>query len=275
MTNLTEKTKAEISDVANETIKSMLQHRSVRSFTDQAISPEILEAVLEAGRAVSTSNYMQSVSIIRITDREQRIKFHQASNGMSEEQYNQAIKEGKKLAHPYILECPEYLVFCMDNHRHSQIEPEAQLDWMEVVIISAVDAALFAQNVLSAAESLGLGGVYIGSMRNDIERAGDIINAPQHVVPLFGLCLGYPSDSSKNATTKPRLPLSVLVSENQYQPASEAQIDAFNQAVIDYYVSERGEGKHPDWKDQVKTSFAKPVRPQVMAYLNKQGFAKR
>lgn len=275
MTNLTKEAKAEISHVTNDTIKSMLEHRSVRDFTEEPISEEMLEAILEAGRAVSTSNYMQSMSVVRITDPQQRVKFHQVSNGMSEEDYNQAIAEGKKLAHPYVLEAPEYLVFCMDNHRHSQIEPEAQLDWIEVVIIAAVDVALYAQNVMAAAESLGLGGVYIGSMRNDIERAGEIINAPKHVVPLFGMCLGHPSDSPKNATTKPRLPLSVLVSENQYQPATEAQLDAFNQTVIDYYVEQRGEGEHPDWKAQVTKVFGSPVRPQVMDYLNKQRFAKR
>lgn len=275
MTNLTKETKAEISQVTNATVETMLEHRSVRDYTDEPISTEMLEAVLEAGRAVSTSNYMQSVSVVRITDRQQRIKFHQISNGMSEEQYHEAIAEGKKLAHPYVLEAPEYLVFCMDTHRHSQIEPEAQLDWIEVLIIAAVDVALYAQNVMAAAESLGLGGVYIGSMRNDIERAGEVIKAPKHVVPLFGMCLGHPSDSPKNATTKPRLPLSVLVSENEYQPATEAQIEDFNQAVIDYYVEQRGEGTHPDWKDQVKKVFGGPVRPHVMDYLNKQGFAKR
>ncbi|MBE8424893.1 nitroreductase family protein, partial [Leptospira borgpetersenii serovar Balcanica] len=48
----------------NSTLEAMLSHRSVRSFTDEPISAEMLEAVLEAGRAVSTSNYMQSVSVI-------------------------------------------------------------------------------------------------------------------------------------------------------------------------------------------------------------------
>ena len=62
MTNLTKETKAEISHVTNDSIKSMLEHRSVRDFTDEPISEEMLEAILEAGRAVSTSNYMQSMS---------------------------------------------------------------------------------------------------------------------------------------------------------------------------------------------------------------------
>ncbi|UNK05808.2 oxygen-insensitive NADPH nitroreductase [Psychrobacter raelei] len=258
----------------NSTLDAMLSHRSVRSFTDEPISEQMLEAILQAGRAVSTSNYMQSVSVIRITDPEQRIKFHQISNGMTQEQYNQAKSAGKKLAHPYILECPEYLVFCMDNYRHHLVEPEAQLDWMEVVIISAVDVGLYAQNVMAAAESLGLGGVYIGSMRNDIERAGEVINAPKHVVPLFGMCLGHPSDAPVNATQKPRFPLSMLVSENQYTPATQQQIDAFNKEVKDYY-DKRGSQEHKAWEAQVTKTFATAVRPQVMPYLNKQGYAKR
>ncbi len=274
MTNLTHSTKADISDVTNSTLTAMLAHRSVRGFTEEPIAPNMLEAILEAGRAVSTSNYMQSVSVIRITDAAQRAKFHQISNGMSDDEYAQANHEGKKLAHPYILECPEYLVFCMDNYRHYQIDANAQLDWMEVVLISAVDAGLFAQNVLAAAESLGLGGVYIGSMRNDIQRAGEVINAPKHVLPLFGMCLGHPSDDPINDSQKPRFPLSVLVSENHYQPASQDDIDAFNQEVKDYYA-ERGSDHHPDWKAQVSKTFATPVRPHILPYMNAQGFAKR
>lgn len=274
MTNITEAAKQAKIKQMNSTLDSMLSHRSVRSFTDEPISPEMLEAVLEAGRSVSTSNYMQSVSVIRITDPEQRVKFHQISNGMTEEEYNQAKKEGKKLAHPYILECPEYLVFCMDNYRHYKVEPEAQLDWMEVILISAVDAGLFAQNVMSAAESLGIGGVYIGSMRNDIERAGDVINAPKHLVPIFGMCLGHPSDDPINAYQKPRFPLSVLVSENEYQPATQQQIDDFDKEVKDYYIK-RGSEDHQAWEAQVDKTFGTPIRPHVKDYLNKQGYGKR
>lgn len=256
------------------TLKTMLNHRSVRNFTDEPISPKMLEAILEAGRASSTSNYMGSVSIVRITDPEQRKKFHQISNGLSEEEYNQAVADGKELKHPYIIECAEYFVFCMDNHRHHKIDPESQLDWMEVVFIGTVDAGIMAQNIMAAAESLGLGGVYIGSMRNDIRRAGEVINAPKHVLPLFGMCLGHPSDTPETTLQKPRWSLSTLVSENTYQPVTEEQIEAFNNKVIEYY-NKRGEPNHKDWKEQVTKTFGGPVRPEVMAYVNEQGYAKR
>ena len=60
-------------------------------------------------------------------------------------------------------------MFCADFNKHYQLEPNAQLDWAEVSLIGAVDTGIAAQNVPLAAESLGLGGVYIGALRNNIE----------------------------------------------------------------------------------------------------------
>lgn len=257
----------------NATIETLLNHRSVRQFTDEPVRPEVLETLLEAGRAVSTSNYSQAVSVVRITDPELRTKFCQISNEMDEEAYQQALAEGKKLGHAYVETAPEFLVFCMDTHRHNQLVDGAQSDWVEVTLIAAVDVALFAQNVMTAAESLGLGGVYIGSMRNDVQRAGELINAPEHVMPLFAMCLGYPTEAAKEVGQKPRLPLSVLMSENQYRSPSADELNDYNNQVKAYYES-RGD-KSSDWQKHLAKTYGTPLRPDMMDYLNKQGFAKR
>ncbi|MCV5307300.1 nitroreductase NfsA, partial [Escherichia coli] len=83
----------------------------------------------------------------------------------------------------------------------------------EQLLIGVVDTALLAQNALIAAESLGLGGVYIGGLRNSIEAVTELLELPQHVLPLFGLCLGWPAD---NPDIKPRMPAAMLVHENRY-----------------------------------------------------------
>ncbi|MBS7772295.1 nitroreductase NfsA, partial [Klebsiella pneumoniae] len=105
--------------------------------------------------------------------------------------------------------------FCADFNRHLQICPDAQLGLAEQLLLGVVDTAMMAQNALIAAESLGLGGVYIGGLRNNIEAVTKLLKLPQHVLPLFGLCLGWPAD---NPDLKPRLPASILVHENSYQP---------------------------------------------------------
>ena len=70
--------------------------------------------------------------------------------------------------------------------------PEAELGLAEQLLLGVVDTALMAQNAFTAAESLGLGGVYIGGLRNNIESVTELLKLPKHVLPLFGLCLGWP-----------------------------------------------------------------------------------
>lgn len=254
------------------TLETLLDHRSIRKYTGEPISEEMLTAVLEAGRAVSTSSFLQACSIIRVIDPAKRTALRQISCDMSEEAYQQALAEGKRLGHGYVEDAAEYLIFCMDSKRHNQLA-SVQTDWTEVMIIGAIDAALMAQNVLAAAESLGLGGVYIGSLRNDIARASEVLGLPKHVVPLFGLCLGHPDMSSKiNQSQRPRLPLDVLVSTDTYQVASDETLADYNEVVKQYY---QGRGLDLDWKAQIAATFGEDVRPFMLEYLQSQGFAKR
>ena len=254
------------------TLQTLLNHRSVRKYTGEPISDEMLTAILEAGRAVSTSSFLQATSIIRVVDSTKRTQLRQISCDMTADDYEQALADGKKLGHGYVESCAEYLVFCMDAYRHHQLA-DVQTDWTEVTLIGAIDTALMAQNVLAAAESLGLGGVFIGSLRNDIERAGAVLGLPKHVVPLFGLCLGHPDWSSKiNQSQRPRLPLNVLVSTDTYQAPSDDVLSAYNEEVRGYY---QGRGLDLDWKAQIAATFGGEVRPFVLAYLQKQGFAGR
>lgn len=239
-------------------LDTALAHRSIRKFTEQPIAPELFDALIRAGQMASTSSFLQSVSVIRVTDKEKRKQIREVAAG------------GVPKGHHYVENCAEFLVFCVDAHRHHHFAPEAQTDWIEVLMVGAVDAALFAQNVLLTAESLGLGGVFIGGVRNDIQRVSDILQTPQHVIPLLGMCLGYPAHEPAQ---RPRLPVEAVLSENEYRPADEAVLQAYNQTVGDYYQGLRG--LDLDWDKQINDVFKGEIRPEMLAYLNKQGFAKR
>jgi len=154
--------------------------------------------------------------------------------------------------------------------RHHALDDTVQTDWTEVLLIGAIDAGIMAQNMVLTAESLGLGAVYIGSIRNDIARVGELLGLPEHVVPLFGVCLGHPD---QDPLQRPRLPLETLVSENRYCPAAKTVLEDYNETVKTYY-RERS-GKDLDWAQQVRNTLGRPVRPFMLDYLRKQGFAKR
>ena len=65
--------------------------------------------------------------------------------------------------------------------------------------------ALVSENVALAAEDMGYGIVYLGSLRNDVARVKEILDLPEYAFPLFGMAVGEPADD-ENGAPKPRLP---------------------------------------------------------------------
>ncbi len=62
----------------------------------------------------------------------------------------------------------------------------------EQLLVATIDTALMAQNVAIAAESEGLGLCYIGGIRNNPQDVSEILKLPEHVYPVFGMCLATP-----------------------------------------------------------------------------------
>ena len=240
----------------NSTIDTLMRHASVREFTSQGVSDSQREAILMAARATSSSSFLQLVSIIRITDGELRAQL--------------AHLAGEQ---PYVAGAAEFWVFCADFHRNSQIVPEAKTGYAEQLLIGCTDAALMAQSALTAAESLGLGGVFIGGLRNHPTEISQLLGIPPRVLPLFGLCLGHPVRAPQ---LKPRLPLAMLVHENRYQTTVDAQLLAeYDTTMQAYYASRSSNNKQQTWSGQIRAILSKESRPFMLDYLHAQGFILR
>lgn len=239
----------------NSTIQTILSHRSIRKFSTQPIDKAQLETIIQAGLAASSSSMLQVVSIIRVTDPEKRTLLAQYAG-------NQA----------YVENAAEFLVFCIDYQRHATINPKVQADFTELTLIGAVDSGIMAQNCLLAAESMGLGGVYIGGLRNNAQQVDELLELPENTAILFGMCLGHPEQSPE---IKPRLPAKVVVHENQYQPLKLEDIEVYDQTMHDYYASRSSNQKQSTWSEEVTTKLAGESRPHILPYLNKKGLAKR
>ena len=238
---------------SNPALPTALAHRSIRKFTAQSIAPEILETLIDAGRMASTSNNLQCVSIIRITDPAIRAGIRQAASDMA-----------------YVTDCAEFLLFCMDFYKAKSVFPEAQVDWTEVSVIGAMDTGIMAQNVLLAAESLGLGGVFIGALRNDIEAVAEWVDLPEYCVPLVGLCLGYPD---QDPPPKPRLPRDLMFFENRYVAPDKNLVAQYDAELRDYYLARSG--KALDWLYSIRKALGEAVRPHMLSFLQKQGLLKK
>ena len=244
----------------NPTIDLLHSHRSIRRFTDAPVPDDTLTTIVTAAQAAASSSFLQGVTIIRVTDGEKRAALREVAGGQR-----------------YVEDAPEFLVFCADLSRSMRCcemhGGTAARGLTEQFIIATVDTALYAQNLVVAAESVGLGICYIGALRNDPARVTEVLGLPQQVYPVFGLCLGYPDQDPE---VKPRLPVSVVLKENGYATEGEAaSIAAYDEEMRAYYAARTSNQKAQGWSEQMAGLLGREGRPHMLEFLRAQGFIKR
>ena len=244
----------------NETIDTILSHRSIRRFTDKSIDADILELLIQSGQAAASSSFIQAYSIIRVTDKKYREQIAEAAGGQQ-----------------YVNDAAEFLVFCADLKRiglackqHDAGELQGHT---EHFIAATVDVALVAQNVLLAAESIGLGGVFIGGIRNDPQLITDLLHLPDQVYPVFGMCLGWPD---VDPDVKPRFPFNNILHQNQYSINNlDRNIETYDKKMQAYYEARSTNNKATNWSTQTAQAIQLKQRPFMLEFLNKQGLLRK
>ncbi|QJP15788.1 NADPH-dependent oxidoreductase [Starkeya sp. ORNL1] len=196
----------------NDTIASQLDHRSVRAFLAEPLPDGTLEVLVAAAQSAPSSSNVQAWSVIAVEDPERRARLA-------------AIAGNQK----HIELAPIFLVFVADLSRVHRIAERAGattdgLDYTESFLIASLDAAFAAQNALVAAESLELGAVYIGALRNNAEEVARILGLPPRAFAVVGLVVGRP-DPAVLTDVKPRLPQDAVLHRDVYSTAREE--DAF------------------------------------------------
>jgi len=249
-------------DIAwNDCLTTLLSHRSIRSYRPQSLPVDTLELMVAAAQSAATSSNLQTWSVVAVEDTERKERLSQLAG-------NQA----------HIKQCPLFLVWLADLARlvyvaESRGLSSAGLDYLEMFVMATVDAALAAQNATVAAESLGLGTVYIGAMRNHPEAVASLLDLPPHVFAVFGLCVGYPES---DAAIKPRLPQSAVLHRESYKLSTQdAAISHYNEVMKAFYLKQQMHVPG-DWSEHSTKRVASPQslsgRDRLRAALNNLGF---
>lgn len=211
----------------NDTIRQLLSHRTIRAFLDRPVEEEKVQLILDAGRHASTSMGMQAFSIIRVKD--------------------EAIKKavGEITGQPYSAAAPEWFLIVLDLYRNRAIVEEEGKTFtgagdFYTFIQAFMDGAIAAQNMAVAAESLGLGICYFGSVFQDMKHLAALTKLPPLTFPLTGLGMGYPAVSPME---KPRLPAKVQVFTDHYKEEKSylAALKDYDREMAKYVDT-----RHPD-----------------------------
>jgi len=201
----------------NETIKLLLERGSLRNFTDKKVPPEIMQTILEAGVHAPTGGNLQPYSIIKIENKATTARLAKLCGEQN-----------------FIAEAPVNLLFCIDYHRlrrWAEIEtaPFTATGSFRHFWIGFQDTIIAAQNICTAADALGLGSVYIGTVMDRFREMRDMFELPKGVFPVVLLTLGYPK---AKPPVKKKLSVPVVVHDEKYHELDDA---ALKKAFDDKY----------------------------------------
>lgn len=189
-------------------MNTILEHRSIRKYKNEAIADEVMTRILEAGIRASTTGNMQLYSIINTSDAE-------IKKALAPAHFNQ----------PMVTQAPNVLTFCADFNRFKHwcrlSDAQPGYDNFLSFMTAAIDALLVAQNVTLAAEAEGLGICYLGTTTYNADKIIDVLKLPAGVVPVTTLTIGWPDEKPKLTD---RLPLESVLHQNVYSAYSDERI---------------------------------------------------
>jgi len=194
-------------------LHQVLLRRTHRRYADRAVPDGTVRLVLAAAFSASSKSDFQQASVIWLKQRDRRDRLAVLFPDM-----------------PWIGAAPVFLFFLGDARRLERLGElrghRADNGTLEGFFNATVDAALALQSCILAAETLGLGSCPISVLRNRIDEVAAILDLPDKVFPVAGLCLGYPAQTGFISM---RLPLDATVHIDRYDDGGlAAAVDAYD-----------------------------------------------
>jgi len=186
--------------IDNKVIQTMLEHKSIRKYSDKLPSNEIVKTIVRAGQQAPFASQYYSLLLSRNMER-----------------------------NPW--RAPLLFTICVDSHKFELIM--ARRRWklvtndLSLLLFGIQDAALMAENMVVAARSLGLGSCFLGGAPYRADKIAAEYKLPPRVFPLVQLVMGYPAE---DPPPRPRYPIEFALFEDEYPKLDEQTITkAMNQ----------------------------------------------
>jgi len=245
-------------------LAEMANRRVVRRYSDKPLDPALLDTLCAVALSAPSKSDLQQADIVVVTDKAQR------------EKLQALIPEN-----PWAAAGPALLVFCGNNRRHRLLfewrgRPFVN-DHLDPFFNAAVDAGIVLATFIAAADRVGLGTCPISQIRNQAARVSEVLGLPQHVFPVAGLGVGWPSFEG---VMSPRLGLDVSIHRDRYDEAGlKEKVEAYDRRRNDTqpYKSQRfvekfGEDTAYGWSEDKARQYSVPERADFGAFVRAKGF---
>ena len=195
----------------NETIRLLMERKSVRQFVQEEMPREDVEAILSAAVQAPSAGNMTLWTIINVTDPQKKAALAKSCDNQ-----------------PFIATAPLVLVYCADYRRWfevfktldlgEELRVPAEGDFM----LATADTIIAAHATVVAADALGYGSCYIGDIIENCDIQREILGLPEYVKPVCMAVFGKPTQNQIDRRKPPRFALSDVVHENCYRKEQDA-----------------------------------------------------
>ena len=178
----------------NETIKVLLERRSIRAYEDKPVSREDLDTIVNCGLYAATAMGLQPWHLTVVTDRKvlDAISAANATAVLDDPNAPDTIKESARSGNfDSFRGAPVAILVSGENDKDMTI----------------ADCANATENMAIAAKALGLGSCYIASFKVCMSVPGGdemkkLAGIPEGYIPYFALAIGHPAESPEPAPRK-------------------------------------------------------------------------
>jgi nitroreductase/FMN reductase [NAD(P)H] len=239
-------------------------HRTHRRYRAQAVEPALLRLLCACALSAPSKSDLQQADILVVRDTRLRQTIADLLPDM-----------------PWVGEAPAFLVFLANGRRLERIaelrEKPFPNDHLDQFFNAAVDAGLVLATFMRAAAAVGLGCCPISVIRDHAAVVGELLQLPQRVIPVAGMCVGWPAQAGGITA---RLPLDLTLHEDRYDEGDlAASIDAYDRrrAAMWPYARQRapekwGEAAFYGWSEDKARQYGEPQRADFGAYVRAKGF---
>ena len=236
--------------------------RVQRRYLDKAVDPELLRLICACALSAPSKSDLQQADIVILEKPEQL-----AIADLIQDQ-------------PFIRSAPAFLVFLANGRRLPEISKMRGKpfpnDHLDQFFNAAVDTGIVLATFLRAADAVGLGTCPISVIRDHSAKVSEMLKLPQRVIPVAGLCVGWPSEKGH---ISPRLSLSSTLHQGHYDEGDlAANIEAYDRrrAAIHPYKprdpARWGEVPFYGWSEDKARQYGVPQRADFGAFVRKKGF---
>ncbi len=240
----------------------MASRKVQRRYLDKPVDPALLRLLCACALSAPSKSDLQQADIVIV------------------ERPEQAAIADLIPDQPFIRTAPAFLVFLASGRRLPEIarmrgKPFPN-DHLDQFFNAAIDSGIVLATFLAAADAVGLGTCPISVIRDHSQRVSDMLKLPQRVIPVAGLCAGWPSEKGH---ISPRLGLSSTLHHEAYDEGNLAErIDAYDKrrAAIHPYKprdpARWGDVPFYGWSEDKARQYGVPQRPDFGAFVRKKGF---